>query len=149
MWIEILATILGLKLWICSIRNQSINQSINADDYSDYHWWWILIIFCLLIVVAIGGNRDQLNDSNAVVVAVVVVAVVMACLFGCFKIKDVTLPSTPGSNSESNRVSQSTPAKVFFSCCIFNYFYLNFLCVIWFWFCLIHVKVTKVLDIAN
>ncbi|XP_055801419.1 protein JASON-like [Solanum dulcamara] len=35
----------------------------------------------------------------------------MACLFGCFKIKDVTLPCTPGSNSESNRVSQSTPAK--------------------------------------
>ncbi|XP_006352001.1 protein JASON [Solanum tuberosum] len=35
----------------------------------------------------------------------------MACLFGCFKIKDVTLPATPGSSSESNRVSQSTPAK--------------------------------------
>lgn len=37
----------------------------------------------------------------------------MACFFGCFKIKDnVTFSSTPGSNSESNRVSLSTtPAK--------------------------------------
>ncbi|CAN4094253.1 unnamed protein product [Withania somnifera] len=37
----------------------------------------------------------------------------MACFFGCFKIKDnVTLSSTPGSNLESNSVSQfSTPAK--------------------------------------
>ncbi|MCD7450136.1 hypothetical protein HAX54_003703 [Datura stramonium] len=35
----------------------------------------------------------------------------MACLFGCFKIKDARLPYAPGSNSQSNRVLQSTPAK--------------------------------------
>ncbi|KAJ8527880.1 hypothetical protein K7X08_015331 [Anisodus acutangulus] len=48
---------------------------------------------------------DQSNNSNAVVVVVrAVVVEVMACLFGCFKIKDVTLP-------QSNRVSQYTPTK--------------------------------------
>ncbi|KAF3634108.1 hypothetical protein FXO38_25295 [Capsicum annuum] len=37
----------------------------------------------------------------------------MACLFGCFKIKDVAveLPSTHGSSLEPNRVEQSTPDK--------------------------------------
>lgn len=73
--------------------------------------------FCLLILVNGGFASDRLNYCSSAVVVVVVVVEVMACLFGCFKIKDVMLPATPGSSSESNRVSQSTPAKVF-SCSI-------------------------------
>ncbi|OIS96455.1 PREDICTED: protein JASON-like [Nicotiana attenuata] len=60
------------------------------------------------------GDCDQSNNSNpnAVITVVrAVVAAVMGCLFGCFKIKDVTVPNAPRNDSQSNRISQSTPTK--------------------------------------
>lgn len=84
-------------------------------------WSWIVI-----------GDCDQSNNSNpnAVITVVrAVVAAVMGCLFGCFKIKDVTVPNAPCTDSQSNIVSQSTPTKVI-SCFNLLYFKCVFIVIL-------------------
>lgn len=51
-------------------------------------------------------NRDIVGVFRALVVAA------MGCLFGCFRIKDGSLPPAPCSDPKSHLVSQSTSTKV-------------------------------------